>query len=73
MSANDNLNVSFVAEVRPITPTDEREKRQTKHIRAPERKVIVTGDTDLLLKHLFADVMEEKKSHGNAAHLKRGR
>lgn len=63
-----------VADVRPITPPEEREKNK-KHQKVPERKVIVTGDTDLLLKHLFADVMDEKKSgsNSNAAHLKRGR
>ncbi|XP_045162732.1 uncharacterized protein LOC123527390 [Mercenaria mercenaria] len=63
-----------VSEVRPITPPEDREKNK-KHTKAPERKVIVTGDTDLLLKHLFADVLEEKKSaaNSNAAHLKRGR
>jgi hypothetical protein len=63
-----------IIEVRPITPPEEREKSK-KHTKVPERKVIVTGDTDLLLKHLFAGVMEEKKStqNSNAAHLKRGR
>lgn len=54
---------------RPVTPPEEKDKIK-RHPKVPERKVIVTGDTDLLLKHLFAGVAEEKKS---VAHLKRGR
>ncbi|WAR15660.1 hypothetical protein MAR_005765 [Mya arenaria] len=64
-------------EPRPITPPEDREKK-AKPTKAPDRKLIVNGDAELFLKHLFADVMEEggkKGSHGgsNAAHLKRGR
>ncbi|KAK3594980.1 hypothetical protein CHS0354_019908 [Potamilus streckersoni] len=57
-----------VTEMRPITPPEEREKSK-KHPKVPERKLIV-GDTDLLLKHLFTGVMEEKK---DSHYHKRGR
>lgn len=61
-----------VSDIRPITPPEERKKNEKK---APERKLIVTGDTDFLFKRLFADVMEEKMSttSNNPSHLKRGR
>lgn len=62
-----------VTDVRPITPPEDKEK--SKRTSKPERKLIITQDTDLFLKQLFANVMEEKKSsnNSNAAHLKRGR
>ena len=66
-------------DARPGSPTQEEREREKvkKHSRAGERKVIVTGDTDLLLKHLFAGVVDEKKTTttntNNAAHLRRGR
>lgn len=61
-----------VTDIRPITPPEERKKNEKK---VPERKVIVTGDTDFLFKRLFSDVMDEKKAitHSNSSHLKRGR
>ncbi|KAL5014187.1 hypothetical protein ScPMuIL_008457 [Solemya velum] len=46
-----------VAEVRPITPPEDRETVK-KQPRPPDRKIIV-GDPDLLLKHLFA-VVDDK-------------
>lgn len=61
-----NTGIFIFTEVRPITPPEERQKKQT---RPPERKIIV-GDTDLLLKHLFAGVVDDKK---NPPALKRGR
>ena len=71
---------SCISDVRPITPPDDKAK---KHAKAPERKIIVTGDTDLILKHLFADVDDKKgltssgtsstTNNSNVAHLKRGR
>ncbi|XP_069121061.1 uncharacterized protein [Argopecten irradians] len=60
-----------ITDVRPITPPEEREARQKKTLqRPPERKLIV-GDTDLLLKNLFAGVNQgdDKK----AQQIKRGR
>ncbi|OWF43082.1 uncharacterized protein LOC110460234 [Mizuhopecten yessoensis] len=60
-----------ITDVRPITPPEEREARQKKTLqRPPERKLII-GDTDLLLKNLFAGVnqADEKK----VQHIKRGR
>ncbi|KAK3105020.1 hypothetical protein FSP39_015310 [Pinctada imbricata] len=61
-----------ITDVRPITPPEERERRNTKPppTRQPERKVIVTGDTDLLLKHLFDRVVDDKKA---PPQIKRGR
>lgn len=59
-----------ITDVRPITPPEEREARQKKALtRPPDRKLIV-GDTDLLLKHLFAGVNQDDKK---VQHLKRGR
>ena len=57
-----------ISEMRPITPPDDKE-RHKKQTRQPERKVYVTGDTDLLLKHLFDRAVEDKKN----SHIKRGR
>lgn len=58
-----------VADVRPVTPTEDKEKIK-RHAKVPERKVIITGDTDMFLKHLFAGVADDKKT---VTHLKRGR
>jgi hypothetical protein len=56
-------------DMRPITPPEDKE-RHKKQSRQPERKVYVTGDTDLLLKHLFDRAVEDKK---NSSQIKRGR
>ena len=45
--------IYFYSDVRPITPPEERERRNKQTTRQPERKIIVTGDTDLVLKYLF--------------------
>lgn len=54
--------------MRPITPPDEKE-RHKKQPKQSERKVYITGDTDLLLKHLFDRAVEDKKN----PQIKRGR
>ncbi|XP_061197517.1 uncharacterized protein LOC133205681 [Saccostrea echinata] len=58
-----------ITDMRPITPPDDKE-RHKKQSRQPERKVYITGDTDLLLKHLFERAAEDKK---NSSQIKRGR
>uniref|UniRef100_K1Q688 Receptor ligand binding region domain-containing protein n=1 Tax=Magallana gigas TaxID=29159 RepID=K1Q688_MAGGI len=55
-------------DMRPITPPDEKE-RHKKQPKQSERKVYITGDTDLLLKHLFDRAVEDKKN----PQIKRGR
>lgn len=57
-----------IADMRPITPPDEKE-RHKKQPKQSERKVYITGDTDLLLKHLFDRAVEDKKN----PQIKRGR
>lgn len=58
-----------VTDDRPVTPTEDKDKIK-RHPKVPERKVIVTGDADMFLKHLFAGVTDEKKT---VSQLKRGR
>ncbi|XP_011434467.1 uncharacterized protein [Magallana gigas] len=57
-----------ITDMRPITPPDEKE-RHKKQPKQSERKVYITGDTDLLLKHLFDRAVEDKKN----PQIKRGR
>ena len=59
------------SDVRPVTPTEDKEKIKRHAAKIPERKVIVTGDTDLFLKHLFAGVADHDKK--TVSQLKRGR
>ena len=68
--SGNSLNHFIFSDDRPVTPPDDKDKIK-KHQKIPERKVIVTGDTDMILKHLFAGVVDEKKN--SVTHLKRGR
>ena len=67
---------AIFSDMRPVTPPEDKDRKDRKTVKHADRKLIVTGDADMLLKHLFAHVQEEKKnstSAANAAHLKRGR
>ena len=55
-------------DVRPITPPDDKMKKPPRP--APERKIFVTGDTDLLLKKLFDRVKPD--SHKETGSIRRG-